>query len=424
MRLPNPIQRYYYGWNIALALAITTTISYGVMFYAFSVFLPGMEAELGWTRGQTTLGLSLALLVSALAAVPIGTWVDKHGARGLMTVGSVGATVLVLLWSQVETLLAFYAIWVLMGVCMAAVFYEPAFAVIANWFQRSRGRALTLVTLMAGFASTIFIPLSGYLQVELGWRAGVLLLGTLLGVVTIPLHALVLRRRPADLGLEPDGQTIAKESTTVVQKTSVTADTAIRSGNFWRLTIAFTLMGLGASAIRIHFFPYLLDRDIDPVLAAQAAGAIGAMQVLGRLIFAPLDERISRRAMIVGIFGLQLLSLLILAFILSDLGIWMFVLTYGASIGALTLARPSLIAELYGVTHYGRISSIMVLFSTIGGTIAPVGAGALYDLFGSYQPVLYTIIFILTLSVIAVLFVQTTTDSEHSLDPALSPKQT
>ena len=195
----------YYGWYIAIVLAITETVSYGVMFYAFSVFITPMEAELGWSRAEISGAFSLALLMTGLAAFPVGFWLDKHGSRLLMTMGSLGATATVLLWSRVQTLPEFVLIMALMGFCGAAVLYEPAFAVIATWFARKRGTAMAVVTFIAGFSSTIFIPLADALLVAYGWRQATFILAILLGVITIPLHAFVLRRRPADLGLAPDG---------------------------------------------------------------------------------------------------------------------------------------------------------------------------------------------------------------------------
>jgi MFS family permease len=122
-----------------------------------------------------------------------------------MAVGSVGASLLVIAWSRVTNVTAFYAIWAGLGACSAAVLYEPAFAVIAQRFTKRRSRALATVTFSAGLASTIFLPLSDGLLRAYGWRPAVLILGCFLAIMTIPLHALMLRRSPYTLGLLPDG---------------------------------------------------------------------------------------------------------------------------------------------------------------------------------------------------------------------------
>ena len=188
------IRAPYYGWVLVVALGVTETISWGVLYYAFSVFLAPMEADLGWSRGETTGAFSLALVLSGVASIPVGRWLDRHGPRLLMTVGSCIGTLLVLAWAAADNLLVFYVIWAAIGLVMATVLYEPAFAVMAVWFDRKRARALTAMTLIAGFSSTVFLPLAGWLAQVQGWRAALLSLALILAVGTIPAHALLLRR--------------------------------------------------------------------------------------------------------------------------------------------------------------------------------------------------------------------------------------
>jgi MFS family permease len=381
----------YYGWYIAATLAITETISWGIIYYAFSVFITPMEAELGWSRTEMTGAFSLALLIAGGMAFPIGSWIDRHGARQLMTFGSIAASLLVLAWSQVQDLSTLYLIWAGLGVCAAAVLYEPAFAVIAVWFVKRRTRALALVTFAAGLASTIFVPLSDALLNTFGWRQALVILGIFLAVTTIPLHVVFLRRRPDDLGLLPDGG-LKRLSTQQRPALNVSLRTAVKSKSFWMLTAAFSLSNLAASAIRVHFIPFLIASGIHPSTAAVASGSIGLMQVLGRVIFAPLDTRWSSRTLTACLIGLQATAISVLLLGVSSVTIGIFIVIFGAAYGAKTLARPSMIAEFYGSTHYARISSVMAIFLTLSGTAAPVGAGLIYDRFDTYQPVLWVML--------------------------------
>jgi MFS family permease len=381
----------YYGWYITVTLALTETISWGIVYYAFSVFLSPMEADLGWSRSELTGGFSLALLVMGAMAFPVGAWIDRHGARLLMTVGSIAASLLVVAWSQVTDRTAFYLIWAGLGACAATILYEPAFAVIAQWFHQRRSTALAVVTFAAGLASTIFLPLSDALLHRAGWRTAVLILGLFLAVMTIPLHALMLRRRPADLGLVPDGSLI-KSTRKVTSLQNISLRGALHGRAFWLLTLSFGLASLSAAAIRVHFIAFLISADVDPSTAALAAGTIGIMQVMGRVIFAPLDHRFSSNVIVIGIFALQAIAMLLLLLGQAPLILGLFILIFGASQGAATLARPSILAELYGTSHYGRISSVMAIFLTLTSTSAPLGASLLYDRFQTYQPVLWIVL--------------------------------
>lgn len=390
MRKRKRSEKVYYGWYIVATLAITETISWGIIYYAFTVFITPMEADLGWSRGQLTGGFSLALLIMGAMAYPVGSWIDKHGARWLMTAGSLAATALVIAWSQVSDITTFYLVWAGLGVCAATVLYEPAFIVMAIWFNRHRSTALAIITFAAGLASTIFVPLSDALLGAFGWRQAILILGVFLGVATIPLHLFVLRRRPADLGLLPDGDSSAPEQH--LRAPSHTLSDALHTRIFWVFTLVFSLGFLAANAIRVHFIPFLIDSGIDASTAALASGSIGIMQVAGRVVFAPLDARLSVRIIVAGMFAFQAVAMFVLLSGTSMLLLGVFVVIFGATYGAQTLARPTFIAEIFGSANYGRISSIMSIFLTLAGTVAPVGAGLIYDAVGNYQPVLWIIV--------------------------------
>ena len=160
-----------------------------------------------------------------------------------MTAGSCVAVVLLVAWSAVRTLPAFYLIWAGLGVAMAAVLYEPAFWVVSAWFARRRGLALTVLTVIAGLASVIYVPLSGWLVASQGWRRALVILALLVLVGTLPIHALLLRRRPEDLGLVPDGKPIPATLDPVAAggagRDDGTVGQAMRDSVFWLVATAF-----------------------------------------------------------------------------------------------------------------------------------------------------------------------------------------
>ena len=149
-------------------------MSWGILYYAFAVFLVPMQRDLGFTAAELTGAFSIAMLVSGAAGIAVGRYLDRHSPRGLMTLGSVAGVALVIAWSQVDGLAAFYAIWVAIGLVMAAVLYEPAFTVLAKHFPATeqRRRAMTAMTLVAALASFIFMPLAQALIDAHGSRRG------------------------------------------------------------------------------------------------------------------------------------------------------------------------------------------------------------------------------------------------------------
>lgn len=195
----------FHGWRIVAVLAVTETVSWGILYYAYAVVQVPMGLELGASPAVLAGAFSLAVLLTGLAAVPVGRWLDVRGPRGLMTAGAIACTLLVAAWSQVHTVTGLYLVMAGIGLARAAVLYDPAFAVIVRWFHARRSTALLAVTVVAGFASTIALPASQSLIEALGWRRSLLVLAGVLATVTILPHWLVLRAHPADLGLHPDG---------------------------------------------------------------------------------------------------------------------------------------------------------------------------------------------------------------------------
>lgn len=383
----------YYGWWMVITLAVTETISWGVVYYAYSVIITALEGEFGWSRAQVTGAFSLALLISGGMAVPVGFWLDRHGARGLMTVGSIFATCLMVALARVQTVTQLYLVWIGLGITMATILYEPAFVVVAKWFERRRSAALMVITLAAGFASTIFLPLTAQLMAMYGWRQAMIWLAILLGITTIPLHALVLRRSPQAIGQTVDGLAPTGGLHQATPTVTLTVGEVLRMGAFWQLVLALSLGTMAAIGIRVHMIPLLIDRGFDPIYAAWIGGFIGAMQVFGRVLYAPAGGRIASAQVVTLIYTAQAVALVILLLLPTAAGVWIFVVLFGAVYGAMTLARPALLADRFGARYYGRISSIQYVFQTVATTAAPYGIALLYTGFGnSYQVALIILI--------------------------------
>ena len=283
-----------YGWAVVAVLAVTETVSWGVLYYAFAVFQAPMQRDLGWSRPELTGAFSVALATSALAAFPVGRWLDRHSPRPLMTAGSTAGALLVLAWSRVHELWLFYLIWVGIGLAMACVLYEAAFTVIAKWFRAQRRHALTALTLVGGLASFVFSPLSNWLIDAQGWRSALVTLAIVLAVATVSLHGLFLRGAPTRV--EEDVPPFADgELPTAQPERPIATGAAIGSSGFWYLTAAFVLSSFAISAVAVHLIPYLLEAGRSAGFAAAAAGLLGVMQIPGRVVFASASRALPRR---------------------------------------------------------------------------------------------------------------------------------
>ena len=387
-----------YRWVILSTLSVTETISWGILYYAFGVLLAPMEREMGWSRAQSTAAFSIALLVSAAFAVPVGRWVDRGGARLMMTLGSCAGVALMVAWARVESLPALYLIWAAVGVTMASVLYEPAFAVLAKWFVHDRERGFTILTLAAGLASTIFNPIASMLAASLGWRQAVLVLAGFLGVTTIPMHACLLRGGPADEGAAARAAAAKRKAG---EPPDVNARAALRTATFWFLALAFLIQSFAHAGISLHAIPMLIGWGYQPTFAATVIGLVGAMQVAGRLVFAPLRTRLSSRAVTMLILASQSLAFLILWGVPGPTGLFAFVVCFGISNGMATLVRATLVAELWGRTHYGTLAGALSVASTLARAVAPLSIGLVYLAWGGYGPILLGLSILSALAVLS-----------------------
>jgi len=376
--------RLDYGWVVVAALCVTEVVSWGILYYGFPVLLRPMEADLGWSRVEITGAFSVGMGVAALAALPVGRWIDRHGARALMTAGSCLGTALLLVWSRVESLPALYAVWCLMGLALAATLYEPAFAAVVGWFAtRGRDKALLTVTLAGALASTIFMPLEAWLVGRLGWRGALVALAVTLAVITIPLHALLLRPAPRRAPPTPGDE--RREA----RVPGLTLGASARMAVFWVLAAAFFVGGFTTNTVTVHLIPYLSDRGYSPTVAAVMIGWMGAMQLPARLLFAPISARFGHRAVTGVIFFAQAASLAQLALAKELPTLVPMVVMLGAANGMATLARATTIAEIFGPRHYGSISGAIALGANGARALAPVGAALLMVALGGYERVFW-----------------------------------
>jgi MFS family permease len=377
-----------HGWTIVAVLSITETVSWGILYYSFAVFLPSMQRSLGWSKTELTGAFSIALAVSALAAFPVGRWLDRHSPRSLMTVGSAAAALLLVAWSQVHDLLVFYLVWIGIGLAMACVLYEAAFTVVTKWFRERRRQALTAMTLVGGFASFIFSPLSNWLIDQQGWRSALVTLAVILAAATVPLHGFFLRAEPSRGGAATP-TAVPGGAPTACPEPAAALATAIRSSAFWFLTTAFVLSSFAISAVAVHLIPYLLESGRSATFAAAAAGLVGVMQVPGRIAFAAAARVLPRQHEAPAVFLLQGAGLAVLAATTSVPGVIVAVCVVGMGNGMATLVRATALADAYGPASYGSIAGVAAAFATGARAVAPVAAAGAFAAFGGYQPLLW-----------------------------------
>lgn len=352
--------------RLVAALAVTQTVGYGVLYYAFSVLITPMAADLHVSTPRIAGALTVSVLISAVVAVPVGRWLDHHGGRLLMAVGSVLGVVAVIAWSQVRTPTQLYAVFIVIGIASAMSLYEAAFSVvIAAAEPGARNRSLLAVTVVAGFASSIFFPLTGWLTEAVGWRVTLVILSLLLAITAIPGHLLAVPR-----------SAVHRVHTRTHVGESVT--TTLGDGRFWLLGSAFVLQTAATAAVGVLLVTVLRRAGHSATTAATLAGLLGVLSVTGRLATTALARRFGIAAVTAGVFAVQAAGIAALPFVSDNVtGAAICVIAFGIGFGVATIAKPAILAERYGTARYATIAGVLALPITLAKAVAPVAAALL-----------------------------------------------
>ena len=363
------------------ALCVTEIVSYGVIYYAFPVLASQIAAGTGWSRATVTVAYSAGSLAGALAGIPAGRLLHKSGPRPVMTAASVLGAVAVAGIAAAPSYGWFMAAWLMAGIATAGLFYPPAFAALTGWYGTRRVRALTTLTLAAGFASTIFAPLTSTLAAHLGWRGTYLALAAVLAAVTIPAHALLLRPAwvPGETGRTPDAAGRDRQ--------------VLASKAFLQMTAAATLCAFAQYAALVNLVPLLEGRGLSASLAAWGLGLGGAGQVAGRLCYRSLaSSRLGTRGRAAVIIAAGGIATLVLGLLPGPAALLVAVsFLAGAVRGVFTLTEATLVADYWGAERYAVINGVFNAPLIAAGAIAPAAGAGIAAAAGSY-PALFSVL--------------------------------
>ena len=390
MRLP-----FFYGWVIVAVTFVTMGVGVNAR-TAFSLLFPPILDEFGWERGVTAGAFSFGFLVSAVLSPSLGRLMDVRGPRvvielgvGLMAAGLMLATLVREPWHLYATL------GVLVGGGGVCLGYTGQALFLPNWFVRRRGLAMSLAFSGVGVGSIVLLPWLGTLIGRAGWRAACWALGILVLALLAPLN-LLLKRRPEDLGLEPDGDdasgsAAARPAIDIVDPAWAAVDwtlgRALRTAPFWWIMVGYFCGLFAWYAVQIHQTKYLVEIGFSPTEAAWALGFVSLAGIPGQIALGHLSDRIGREwVWTVGSLGFALcyVALLLLRDTPTPTLLYFMVASQGMLGYGLTSVIGAIPAEIFQGRHYGAIFGTLMLASIVGGAAGPWVTGALYDATGSY----------------------------------------
>lgn len=389
----------FYGWWIVLACYVVAFYMAGTVFYSFTAFVEPFAAAFGWSYTQISFAFSLRGLEMGIFAPLIGVFIDRFGSRAAMMMGVIIVGFGMILLSMTQSLMMFYAAFLLLGLGAGGCTSVVVMTAVAHWFNRKASFALGLAA--AGFGSGgLLVPVVVWMIDTFQWRTTLLVLGITAWVIGIPL-SMVVRGRPEKYGYLPDGEIPVNEDANLPggqgqiqphqQPTSSPVDislrVAIRDSNFWYFNIAEAIRMMIVISIIMHIMPYLESLGLPRGIAGMAAGAMALFSVAGRIGFGYLGDAFDKRYIMAVAYCLMTLGLVVFAVFIKGTGsLLLFLLLFAPGFGGGMTMRASLIREYFGTIAYGKILGLSMGIGSTAAIIGPTLAGWIFDTTGSYQP--------------------------------------
>ncbi len=406
--------RFFYGYHLVGVAFLLMVLFSGCGVFAFSLFVKPLEASLGWGRGQVMAGFTLFYLMVGFASPVVGRFVDRHGARPVIAIGALMMSLGFVIVSRMSDLYLFYLGYVIVGIGASAMGLVPCSALMSNWFKRKRGTALGLMGAGIGAGGVVMAPFIGYMLARFDWRAAYVSMAILILAVAIPLALGVVRTRPSDMGLYPDGDRAPAGDPGDAtlgggEKEGFTLQQALRTRAFWLMAVAFAFSNFANMGTIQNSAPFLADIGYPTATGASALGAIAFGSGTGKLFFGWLcDKMRASHVCAIGI-ALQLSGVLLLLTVRADSPlavIWIYALLLGLGVGAWLPSLSMLGSTNFGLLFYGAVFGALNMAQSMGTSTGPLFSGLVHDVTGSYVGAFTTAAVLLAIAIPTVLLVK------------------
>ena len=388
--------RFYYGWVIAFSCMLIMLVTNGIIFGGLTVydkdllaFLASVRADEG-LRGALKFRDAITLIGGGLLAPVVGAIGDRIGVRPLMVFGLLCLALGNYLYARIGSLQEIYAIHVLLAACIASCGLLVSVMLVSKWFVKHRGFAIGIAVAGTSLGNAIFPQLNTWMISEFGWRTA---FGYSTGIplLLIPLVWLVMRERPADMGLSLPGEERPHGEPAAL--TGMSYGAALKSVNFWLFASIAMLTFYSILALLTHLFLHMTDQGFEPQVAASGLTVLFALGLIGKLASGVLADIFGRKR----VFVATLLVMCVGSWMMigtSKVMFWPALVLVGGGWGGLYTLLQLLAADYFGVRDLGKILGTITVLDTLGGGMGPFLTGLMYDHYGSYT-VPFTVIAVL-----------------------------
>ncbi len=402
-------RKLFYGWRVAGASFLNLFAIVGVMYYSFPVFYKPLIDDFHWTRAQVTAGFAVSIVViGPLFGISAGFLIDRFGPKRILLFGLLSAGAAFAGYGFMSALWMFYLLYFLQTAGYVTAGPVPNQVLISRWFDRWRGRAMGLAYIGAGVGGAVAPVLANFLVARVGWRGAMHVISAGILLVLVPVSLRVIRNRPSDLGLRPDGEAPAAgpSSSPAGEGRLLGLREVLKTRDFWLIALGSFLSVGAIGGVIQHFVLFLRDRSFAAGKAAGVMSLLLVSSILGRLVMGWLADRIPKTHVMLIAFGAVAAAIPILYAPGLDKLVYAFAVVFGFGMGADYMLIPLVTAECFGVRSLGRIMGIVITTDSLGQALAPVLVGRLYDLHRNYNLAFALVAVAAAAGALAVLFIR------------------
>jgi sugar phosphate permease len=385
-------KKIFYGWWIVLGGMGILAVSSGIGFFGHALILDPLRTEFGWPKGTISSAVTLFFLVAAVAGSVIGGKIDKYGTPSILVFGSLCIGSGFILLARIQALWQLYATYVLIAIGWSATSVIPISTLIANWFIEKRGFAMSVAMTGLSVGGIVVVPAASYFLNRWGFREVLPFFGFAFWAIIIPIGQFLLKKEPSVMGLLPDGTTPQTPDQEKSKSASVgssqmrvwTCRQVMGTKAFWAIVLAFLLVLGSQLAFMIHEISFL-SPFLGPAGAATAVSLMTGISFCGRLFVGSFVDRADKRAVAITCFLLQGGAVFTIVRSSDPLSLYLCVMAFGLAMGNIVMMQSLIIGECFGLVSFGKVSGLVMLFTSSGSAFGPMIAGTLFDLTQSYK---------------------------------------
>jgi OFA family oxalate/formate antiporter-like MFS transporter len=391
-------RRFFYGY-VMVAAAFFIMLAYSATRSVFGIFFDPMVRQFDWSAALLSGAFSLSIVMDGISGILWGRLTDKWGPKRVLIACGLIAGIGYILLFNVHSIWQMYLIYgVMIGIGMGGIFV-PVSTTLPRWFIARRNSANGMALVGNGVGTLIISPVAYWLVSTYKWPLSYVIIGAAFLVIVLAAASFT-KASPAEVGQQPYTGSGEQPKKLKAAVRDFTVREAIRTRQMWLVFLMFFCFGFASLSLMVHLVPHIINIKISPAIAASVMATVGAVNVVGRLAFGFIGDRLgSLQSYLLG-FVIIVVGLVLLLFMRQPWMLYAFAGLWGFSAGGMGTLQTPIIAELFGIKSLGAIFGICGLGVMIGGSLGPVIIGFLFDIQGNYQVAFITCALLGTVGII------------------------